>query len=68
MTDIPNPEQLPAVVPLQVASRVLGIGKNAGYLMAHDGSYPVRVLRRGRRFVVSKYDLLGYLHATPRDT
>ena len=31
---------LPPVIPLQVASRILGIGKNYGYELVRSGEYP----------------------------
>jgi len=60
-----DPETLPAVFPVAVASKVLGIGKNKQYELIKHSKYPVRVLEIGGRFKVSKYDLLEYLHATP---
>jgi hypothetical protein len=67
---VPDPEQLPATFPVQVASRVLGISRNRTYDLIHAGRYPVRVIETdGGRFRVlyrvSKYDLLAYLGATP---
>ena len=65
---VPDPEQLPATFPVQVASRVLGIGRNRTYELIKAGTYPVRVRESGGRFRVSKYDLLRHLGATARDT
>ncbi|WP_411129933.1 integrase [Streptomyces sp. x-19] len=56
---------LPVVVPLETANRALGIGRTRGYDMAKREAYPVRVLRHGRRYTVSRYDLhrhLGVVH------
>lgn len=62
-----NLEDLPPTVPLQVASRILGIGRDHGYELAKSGNYPVRVLQSSGRFKVSKFDLLTYLGAVPLD-
>ncbi|GAA2925119.1 hypothetical protein GCM10020221_21360 [Streptomyces thioluteus] len=51
---------LPAAVPLAVANRALSIGRTTGYGMAKRGTYPVRVLRCGRRYRVTRYDLHRY--------
>ena len=59
-------EDLPPTVPLQVASRILGIGRDHSYELARSGTYPVRVLVSNGRFKVSKFDLLAYLGAIPR--
>jgi excisionase family DNA binding protein len=58
-----DPETLPPVVPLQTAARVLGIGKNQAYRLAHEGCFPVRIMNIGGRFRVSRYDLLAFLNA-----
>ena len=60
-------EDLPPTVPLQVASRILGIGRDHAYELVRSGSYPVRVLESNGRFKVSKFDLLAYLGAVPRN-
>ncbi|MCT9090567.1 integrase [Streptomyces sp. ASQP_92] len=52
---------LPVVVPLETANRALGIGRTRGYDMAKREAYPVRVLRHGRRYTVSRYDLHRHL-------
>jgi hypothetical protein len=59
-------EDLPPTVPLQVASRILGIGRDHSYELAKAGTYPVRVLESKGRFKVSKFDLLAYLGAGSR--
>ena len=61
-------QDLPPTVPLQVASRILGIGRDHGYELARSDTYPVRVLKSNGRFKVSKFDLLTYLGAVPRDS
>ncbi|MFE1770247.1 integrase [Streptomyces sp. NPDC059008] len=67
---MPNNEQamtheelmaLPVAVPLDVANRALGIGRTNGYAMAKRGAYPVRVLRHGRQYKVTRYDLHRHL-------
>jgi len=61
--DVTDPESLPPVFPVQVASQILGIGRNGTYELIRRGKYPVRVLEVGGRFKVSKYDLLNFLGA-----
>jgi hypothetical protein len=56
-------QDLPPTVPLQVASRILGIGRDQGYELARADTYPVRVLKSNGRYKVSKFDLLAYLGA-----
>jgi hypothetical protein len=56
-----DPRTLPAIIPLQDASRLLRIGKNRVYGMVRDGSYPVPVTEDAGRFRVRKTDLLAYL-------
>lgn len=52
---------LPTVVPLDTASRALGIGRTRGQQMAKAGTYPVRVLTVGTHRKVASADLLEYL-------
>lgn len=61
-------EDLPPTVPLQVASRILGIGRDHAYELARSGTYPVRVLESKGRYKVSKFDLLAHLGAVSRDS
>ncbi len=63
MTAPIDPKALPAVVPVQTASRVLGIGRNQTYDLIRADRYPVRVLEIAGRFRVSRYDLMRYLGA-----
>jgi hypothetical protein len=65
---IPDPEALPPTFPVQLASRILGIGRNRTYELIKVDAYPVRVRKSGGRYRVSKYDLLRHLGATPRYT
>lgn len=53
---------LPVVVDLVTAGRVLGMGRTTAYEAARRGEFPVPVLRVGRRYrVVTAHlrDLLG---------
>lgn len=52
---------LPVAVPLDVANRALGLGRTNGYALARGGAYPVRVLRHGRQYRVTRYDLHRHL-------
>lgn len=58
-----DPADLPPTLPIQTASKILGIGRNRTYELIKAGRYPVRVLDVGGRFRVSRYDLLDYLGA-----
>ena len=55
---------LPVSVPLDTANRALGIGRTNGYALAKRGRYPVRVLRHGRQYKVTRYDLHRHLGVT----
>ena len=68
MKPIPDPQALPPTFPVQIASRVLGIGRNRTYELIKSGDYPVRVIESGGRYRVSRWDLLKYLGASPDDT
>lgn len=52
---------LPAAVPLDTASRALGVGRTKGQQLARAGEYPVRVLTIGNRRKVASADLLEHL-------
>ncbi|MEV8055126.1 integrase [Streptomyces antimycoticus] len=52
---------LPVSVPLETANRALTMGRTTGYALAKRGCYPVRVLRHGRQYKVSRYDLHRHL-------
>ncbi|MFK0289965.1 integrase [Streptomyces sp. NPDC090442] len=56
---------LPVAVPLDIANRALGIGRTNGYGLAKRGAYPVRVLRHGRQYKVTRYDLHRHLGLAP---
>jgi hypothetical protein len=62
---------LPAVVDLMTAARALGIGRTKAYRLAHDGQFPVRLIRPGLSYHVPTADLLKVLGITippPRST
>ncbi|ACY20492.1 hypothetical protein Gbro_1188 [Gordonia bronchialis DSM 43247] len=46
---------------LETANSVLGLGRQNGYEHAKNGTYPVRVLRVGRKYVVPVAGLLDAL-------
>ncbi|MFE0189272.1 hypothetical protein [Streptomyces sp. NPDC058989] len=52
---------LPVSFSLEVANRALDLGRTTGFALAKRGAYPVRVLRLGRQYRVTRYDLLRYL-------
>jgi len=48
---------------LETAAEIIGIGRTLAYDLAKNDSFPVRLLRLGRRVVVPIPDLLKYLGA-----
>lgn len=52
---------LPVSFDLDTANRALALGRTTGYALAKSGEYPVRVLRLGRQYRVTRYDLLRFL-------
>lgn len=52
---------LPVAFDLNVANRALNMGRTLGYDLAKRGEYPVRVLRLGNRYRVTRADLFRYL-------
>ncbi|MEU2859894.1 integrase [Streptomyces mirabilis] len=52
---------LPVSFPLETANRALQLGRTTGYDLAKRGEYPVRVLRLGNAYRVTRADLLRYL-------
>jgi hypothetical protein len=56
---------LPAVVDLMTAARALGIGRTKAYRLAHNGQFPVRLIRPGLSYHVPTAELLKVLGITP---
>jgi hypothetical protein len=56
---------LPVSFSLEAANRALGLGRTTGFALAKRGAYPVRVLRVGRQYRVTRYDLLRCLGLDP---
>ena len=57
---------LPVSFSLEVANRALSLGRSTGYALARRGKYPIRVLRLGRQYRCTRYDLLRYLGVDDR--
>jgi transcriptional regulator with XRE-family HTH domain len=53
----------PPTVDLTTAAQALGIGRTKAYEMARLGTFPIRLLRMGKRHRVSTADVLAYLGA-----
>ncbi|WP_433418542.1 helix-turn-helix domain-containing protein [Microtetraspora malaysiensis] len=54
---------LPAVIDVVTAGRLLGFGRTKAYRLAKNGEFPCRVLRIGRSYLVPTREvwaLLGY--------
>ena len=52
---------LPVSFPLDTANRALCLGRTTGYALAKRNEYPVRVLRLGNAYRVTRADLLRFL-------
>jgi hypothetical protein len=52
---------LPAVIDVETAGRLLGLGRSAAYQLVKDGDWPTPVLRLGRRWRVLTAPLLALL-------
>jgi predicted site-specific integrase-resolvase len=52
---------LPVSVDLETAGKAHGIGRTTAYQLAKDGRFPVRVLRVGNKYRVTRADLLRSL-------
>lgn len=52
---------LPVVMDLPAAAKAFGIGRTKAFEMARDGEFPCEVLRLGRRYRVTKANLLRAL-------
>ena len=51
-------------MPVLLASKIARISRNRTYRLIKDGTYPIRLLPgHGRNYLVSRADLLDYLHA-----
>lgn len=53
--------ELPAVVDLVTAGKVLGIGRTKSYELARSGEFPCRILRVGKAYLVPTPELLALL-------
>jgi hypothetical protein len=55
---------LPVSFDLETAGRAWGFGRTKSHQLARAGDFPCRVLRYGKRYVVTKADLFGGLGMT----
>jgi hypothetical protein len=51
----------PVTIDIQTAGRAFGIGRDQAYRLAHDGSFPVPILRLGRYLRVTRASVLSAL-------
>ncbi|UTO68048.1 hypothetical protein LIV37_23630 [Streptomyces rapamycinicus NRRL 5491] len=56
---------LPVAFGLDTSNRALQLGRTKGFDLAKRGEYPVRVLRVGRTYRVTRADLLRTLGVDP---
>ena len=68
MTPIEELRALPAVVDVERAAKVLGIGRTAAYQLVREGRWPTPVLRVGRQLRVPTAPLLALLGIDFRPT
>jgi predicted DNA-binding transcriptional regulator AlpA len=61
MTTSTFPEQLPPVLDLPTAARLLGIGRTAAYQLVKQDQWPTPVIRIGRLIRVPTAPLLALL-------
>lgn len=55
-------ENMPLTMPVWPdGARVLGIGRSTAYELIRRGEFPVRVLKLGAKYRISRADLLRYL-------
>lgn len=59
---------LPAVLDVETAGRLLGLGRSAAYQLVKDGAWPSPVLRLGRRWRVLTAPLLALLEIEGAET
>ena len=56
-------QALPAVVPLLIAARALGLSRNTAYRLVSRGEFPCRVIRVGDTYRVPTVELLVLIGA-----
>jgi hypothetical protein len=54
---------LGATTDVETAGAILGIGRSKSYELARSGEFPVRIVRIGRRYLVSIPSILDLLGA-----
>ena len=52
---------LRATIDIETAGAILGIGRSKSYELAKSGTFPVRVLRIGKRYLVPTPSILALL-------
>lgn len=58
----PDLENLPITVPaVPVVSDMIGMSRSSAYAALQAGTFPVRVLKIGKKYRVSRADLLKFL-------
>lgn len=62
-TTVPGPQTWT----IDQAAQIVGISRGTAYHLASIGEFPVRVLRLGRKMLVSRAELDAYLKGDLRD-
>jgi excisionase family DNA binding protein len=52
-------------VSVEEAADLLGIGRNSAYAAIHDGTFPVRVIKLGSRYLIPRAELEQLLGVEP---
>lgn len=60
-------DDLPPVVDLVTAARLLGIGRTTAYQLVRAGGWPTRVLRLGRQIRIPTAQLMEFVGACGQD-
>lgn len=61
MSTTASTESVQRTTTIPGACKVLGISATTGYALAARGEFPVRVLRLGRKMLISRAELDSYL-------
>lgn len=58
-------DELPVVLDLVTAGRILGFGRTKAYELARAGQFPCRLIRAGKTYLVPTVELLTLLGLDP---
>jgi excisionase family DNA binding protein len=64
MATVAELHRLPAMIDVETAASILGIGRTLAYQLAKSNEFPCRVIRLGRLYRVSTADLIRLVGAS----